>query len=393
MARQFGSTWWGKAWVSALETSIMADDGRLSRGRTYARQGRVSLPEILPGSVRAEVTGKEEYVADLSIRVLGDDDWDRLAVLIASKSAYAAALLSGELPVDLLEDANDEGIRLLPGAGQIVPDCSCPDWGDPCKHAAAIAYLLADAIDEDPFVLLLLRGRGRSELLEEVRKRRHAAASNASAGSGEPELGGGSLDLTESVVEGESAVRAYARHRGVLPVPLQPPIFVSRSIAFGTPPPIDSGLRLGELEGLVTDAAFRAAEVLDRVSTSGLELDRDADIARRAAMALDEPEYLLALAECTALEFGELMAQAIAWNQGGEEGLWVSSQSWSPAPDKLEEARMLVGPRSRVVDNCVSGNGMQLRLDQNGLWWRFRPDDEFGWVLASQGFANPAELV
>lgn len=393
MARQFGSTWWGKAWVSALETSIMADDGRLSRGRTYARQGRVSLPEILPGSVRAEVTGKEEYVADLSIRVLSDEDWDRLAVLIAGKSAYAAALLSGELPVDLLEDAEDEGIRLLPGAGQIVPDCSCPDWGDPCKHAAAIAYLLADAIDADPFVLLLLRGRGRSELLEEVRKRRHASVSSTSAGSAESSRGGGGVDVSDSVVEGELALRAYARHRAALPVPLQPPIFASRSIAFGTPPPIDSGLRLGELEGLVTDAAFRAGQVLDQVDTSGLELDRDADLARRAAMALDHPEYLLALAESTGLEFGELMAQAIAWNQGGEDGLWISSQSWSPPVEKLEEARMQVGPRSRVVDNCVSGNGMQLRLDQNGLWWRFRPDDEFGWVLASQGFTDPAELV
>ena len=131
MARRFGNTWWGKEWVVALETSLTADAGRLSRGRTYARQGRVSLPEILPGSVRAEVSGQEEYVADLSIKVLRDEDWDQIAGLIASKSGHAAALLSGELPAQLLSDAEERGIAMLPVSGEVLADCSCPDWGDP----------------------------------------------------------------------------------------------------------------------------------------------------------------------------------------------------------------------------------------------------------------------
>jgi uncharacterized Zn finger protein len=64
------------------------------------------------------------------------------------------------------------GLDLLPGPGEVQPRCSCPDWADPCKHAAAVCYLVADELDRDPFLLFLLRGKGRDELLAGVRQRR-----------------------------------------------------------------------------------------------------------------------------------------------------------------------------------------------------------------------------
>ena len=39
--------------------------------------------------------------------------------------------------------------------------CSCPDSEVPCKHLAATFYLLAEAFDEDPFLILRWRGRDR----------------------------------------------------------------------------------------------------------------------------------------------------------------------------------------------------------------------------------------
>lgn len=395
MARQFGSTWWGKAWVDALEESIMADAGRLARGRTYARQGRVSLPEILPGSVRAEVTGNEEYVADLSIRLLTEDSWSALEQLIAERSAHSAALLSGELPADLLSDAADRGVLIMPGAGDVMPDCSCPDWGEPCKHAAALAYLIADAIDQDPFVLLLLRGRGRSDLLESVR---HLRSSVAVTAARDPEHPGSGLmparqaSLVESGV-GVSAARAYKRQPSAIPSVLPAPYVAGKPIMLGIPAPIDSGIRLSELEYLIEDAAIRATQVLHLEQSSGLALGADADLARRAAQVFGEPGSVLEMATTTGVETAELLTMAIAWEQGGLAGLSVASGTWQPSPLQLEPGRMAVGPRSRVMANSVSGNGVQLRLDRSGLWWKFHPDQELGWLLASQGFADPTEIV
>jgi uncharacterized Zn finger protein len=48
-------------------------------------------------------------------------------------------------------------------------DCSCPDWAVPCKHLAAVFYLLAEAFDADPFLVLTWRGRGKEELLGNLR--------------------------------------------------------------------------------------------------------------------------------------------------------------------------------------------------------------------------------
>lgn len=395
MARQFGATWWGKAWVEALEDSIMADDGRLARGRTYARQGRVSLPEILPGSVRAEVTGKEEYVADLSIRLLDEEGWSALEHLIAERSAHSAALLSGELPADLLSDAADRGVLIMPGAGDVLPDCSCPDWGEPCKHAAALAYLLADAIDQDPFVLLLLRGRGRSDLLESVRRLRSSVAVTAAR---DPErLSSGLMPARpSSPVEsgmGVSAAQAYKRRPSVIPSALPAPYAPGKPIMLGIPAPIDSGIRLSELEYLIGDAAIRATQLLHLEQPSGLSLGPDADLARRAAHVFGQPGSVLEMASTTGVETAELLTMAIAWEQGGLAGLSVASDSWQPSPLELEPGRVAVGPRSRVMANAVSGNGVQLRLDKSGLWWKFQPDEELGWLLASQGFADPTEIV
>lgn len=416
MARQFGLTWWGGAWSGALQEVVSADATRLSRGRTYARQGRVGLPEILPGMVRAEVTGKEEYVADLTIELIPDSHWAQLVNLIAGRSSHAAALLSGELPIELRDQAQEIGVELLPMPGQVRFDCTCPDWGDPCKHSAALAYLLADAIDADPFVLLLLRGRGRSELMDEVRLRRSAI----SAGSATPGKvkAGSKRGAGETIGNGVQAFGAQtvpassykAKVSLVIPRAIEPPVVHGAAVALGAPTPIDSGLRLSELEALVEDAAHRATRVLHQEASTGLDLDYEADLARRAANSLGGlsaslsgtsipsaqarvSESLVGLSENSGVDVNSLIVRAIAWEYGELAGLLVSTQEWEPSVSQLAEARMLVGPRSRVLANSVSGNGMQLRLDKAGNWWRFRPDQELGWVLASPGFADPSELI
>src|SRR5205807_2391912 len=83
---------------------------------------------------------------------------------------HAAALLDGELPPEIADDAAGAGLDLLPGGGEVGPRCDCPDDADPCKHSAAACYLLADTLDADPFALFLLRGRTRDQVLAGLRE-------------------------------------------------------------------------------------------------------------------------------------------------------------------------------------------------------------------------------
>ena len=101
------------------------------------------------------------YAVQLRVRQFTSGEWDRVLAAATAKAAHAAALLDGELDPAVVEHVNKAGIALLPEAGELGPKCSCPDWANPCKHAAAVCYLVADSMDADPFTILLLRGRTR----------------------------------------------------------------------------------------------------------------------------------------------------------------------------------------------------------------------------------------
>ena len=118
------------------------------------------------------------------MRRFTDDEWDRVLEAISARLGHAAALLDGELPPEIADDAAGAGLDLLPGGGELGPRCSCPDDADPCKHSAAACYLLTDALDADPFALFLLRGRTRDQVLAGVRARRRGAAAGPAGRAG-----------------------------------------------------------------------------------------------------------------------------------------------------------------------------------------------------------------
>jgi len=146
--RDFGLTWWGDAWVTALEDRARLDPNRLPRGRSYARGGTVGELAIGTGEVRAAVQGRRArpYQVRVRVRVLEAEEWDRVLDAIAAQIGHAAALLDGELLPEVADDVRSAGTDLLPGPGELQPRCSCPDWADPCKHAAAVCYLVAGAL-------------------------------------------------------------------------------------------------------------------------------------------------------------------------------------------------------------------------------------------------------
>jgi uncharacterized Zn finger protein len=170
-----GERWWSKRWVSLLESFNIG--ARLGRGRTYARKGQVISINIQKGFVKAEVQGvqSEPYKIEIKLKLISDDDWEKVIDVMASKAIFAAKLLSGEMPTEIEDAFAEADVSLFPTKKDLKTNCSCPDWSNPCKHIAAVYYLLAERFDEDPFLIFKLRGRTKEEVIGALRKRRVSA--------------------------------------------------------------------------------------------------------------------------------------------------------------------------------------------------------------------------
>jgi uncharacterized Zn finger protein len=155
----------------------LTDPGRLGRGRSYARKGQVLSFELKPGEVAARVQGSRVVPYEIRINLLAYDEsqWTRVEGALAQQALFAARLLAGEMPAEIERAFAEAGAPLFPTrAGDLRMDCTCPDWGEPCKHVAAVIYLLAEAFDDDPFEILRWRGRDRTTLLANLRALRGA---------------------------------------------------------------------------------------------------------------------------------------------------------------------------------------------------------------------------
>jgi uncharacterized Zn finger protein len=387
--RGFGLTWWGEAWVTALEQRARLDPNRLPRGRSYARGGTVGELAIAPGEVRAAVQGRRvrPYQVRVRVRVLDATEWDRVLDAIATQIGHAAALLDGELLPEVADDVRGAGTDLLPGPGELQPRCSCPDWADPCKHAAAVCYLVAGALDADPFSLLLLRGRRRDEVLAGLRARRRSAkVTMAHPDRPQPATDPG-VDARES----------YQRSLAPLPAPPLPPPRPGQPAVLPVDPPPEAGVRPEDLLALGADAAARAFQLATGSGDGGLSLDLDADLARRAAGLLGEGRGMGALAASAGMPSRVLLRWAAAWQQAGRGGLDALRTIWQPAATDLAEGRAALDRPAgqsavRTWRNRLTRGRLQLRLGSDGLWYRFLRSGS-DWVLDGPPCPEPDALV
>ncbi len=172
----FGTSWWAKRWIGVLET--FGWGSRLPRGRTYARQGQVLNIDLQVGRVNAKVQGSRAtpYKVKIEIPPLADGQWERAIDGMAEQAIFAAKLLTGEMPQNIEDAFAAADVPLFPQYAQdVATDCSCPDFANPCKHIAAVYYLLGEQFDEDPFLIFHLRGRTRQQIIDALRARRATA--------------------------------------------------------------------------------------------------------------------------------------------------------------------------------------------------------------------------
>ncbi|MFE9564621.1 SWIM zinc finger family protein [Streptomyces sp. NPDC006487] len=378
-------SWWGRAWVSALE-EVARDGARLTRGRTYAAEGHVDAVTVTPGRIVAYVRGSRArpYRTELSLPAFSDTEWSELLESVVADPTALAALLEREVPESLSES-------VLPGAGELVPRCSCPDVArPPCKHAAALCYRAARLLDADPFVLLLLRGRGERELLEEL-TRRNASHAAREQPDGTPDFPG--------VPARAALVRTVLPP---LPAPLAAPSAVGMPPAYPADPAAPDPLALDQL---AADAAARALALLRTAEDPMAGLSRWQDAVRLASAhptaGLTGAARTLyrELARATGRSTTDLARGAAAWRQGGLPALLTLEEPWEPPAGPFDRARpalLAAGQGSFRPDrNRLTGPGRQLRLGRDALWYSYenRLGDDDWWPTGRGPAADPVTAL
>ncbi len=198
---EFAKNWWARRWIGAMERLVPI--ARLERGRYYAREGQVLSLEEIKNGVAARVQGSraKPYLVTIRMRPLSNEQWKKVLDVLADRAIFAAQLLAGEMPANIEDAFAAAGVSLFPvSPGDLMTECNCPDWANPCKHVAATHYILGERFDEDPFLLFRLRGRTQDSILNGLRQRRSGSADL------EPEL------LAESRAEYVPALEAEMEH-------------------------------------------------------------------------------------------------------------------------------------------------------------------------------------
>ncbi|MFH8853072.1 SWF or SNF family helicase [Streptomyces rochei] len=391
--RGFARSWWGRAWLKALEDAAM-DAAQVKTGRRLARAGAVGAVSVRPGRITAVVRDRDgtTHRADILLERLSDAQWDRFLDLAIERSGHVAALLDHDMPPHLVEDAASAGIDLLPGLGDLEPECDCGAW-DHCGHTAALCYQVAGLLDQDPFVLLLMRGRAESAVLDALQSH-----------------GGARAEEVVPRPDGVDAAEAYAVGDLLPPLPAPPGLReepgTPLSLDTGTAPPPD--VDPGALGFLAHRAAAEAHRLLAEALREGHDRqavaagpDASQDAVRLAA-ADPEPDVLGRLAEGSGRTPESLAAAVRAWRLGGPAALSVLEDEWTVEGDALARARAALEsawdederPSLRAWANhwTVVGAPHQLRLDRDGRWWPYR-EEHGSWVPAGGAAQDPATAL
>ncbi|MFJ2477957.1 SWF or SNF family helicase [Streptomyces sp. NPDC087659] len=420
--RGFAGTWWGRAWVKALEDSAL-DTEQLKKGRRQARDGAVGAVSVRPGRITAVVRDRDGtgHRSDVLLQELTDDAWERFLDTAVDRAGHIAALLDRDMPPHLVEDAAEAGVELLPGIGDLEPECTCGTW-DLCPHTAALCYQVARLLDQDPFVLLLLRGRGERRLLDALQVRSAARAEPSG-----PESAGVSEASGALGTAGVPAAEAFA----AAGVPSAPPAAPPLPDAPGLPPSLDTetgapeGIDPAALEFLAADAAVRARRMLAEALstrpagqgrgqsvaagpaeglTTGLTTGQDA--VRLAATARDAlpPAVADRLVAGSGRSRPGFRLAVRAWRFGGAAGLAVLDGA--PVPDDVlaratSRLRLTADwdederPSLRAAGNgrWTAGPGTQLRVGADGHWWVFTRTAGAPWSPAGPPAPDPASAL
>jgi len=166
----FAKTEWGKQWIQS--NLQIGRPFRMQRGIQYVKdERRIENLSISTGQIFATVQGTAPtpYRVKINFEPILQDGWKIILKELTKKTVNLIELLEGLLPEDIITIFNENGYSLFPNASKgLNATCSCPDTAIPCKHIAAVILYIARVLDYNPFLLLELRGKSKSEILNEL---------------------------------------------------------------------------------------------------------------------------------------------------------------------------------------------------------------------------------
>lgn len=152
-------------WARWLATAVVPDEGspRAERGRILARTGHVHSVSVAEGEITARVIGSAgaDYRVGLAADPVAPRVWAAVIGSPRGRTLFEAAAAGREQSLQLEHVMTvDWDEPLIPPGRSVRRSCTCPDAdrNEACKHLIAVAYVVADAIDADPSLLLEWRG-------------------------------------------------------------------------------------------------------------------------------------------------------------------------------------------------------------------------------------------
>lgn len=245
---------WGAAWLTAMGEQGRGYADRLGRGPYYVSRGAVRSLEITSGQASANfLHGRQRSQrVVLEVAPLPEDEWEAMVHTLAGELRFTAAIADGELPPEAVPLLGDAGVHLVPAHGEVTETCNCTEsGGDPCRHIASVHHAIAQELDDDPFLLLRLRGRDVRTLRASLRAARTgedlATAARSPDAIGIDELG--DTDLFGARGDVDDIVLQPRR--------VEDPAWLFEQL--GEPPGIDDSLPLEHLIVRAADTAWKIA--------------------------------------------------------------------------------------------------------------------------------------
>jgi uncharacterized Zn finger protein len=145
-------------WARLLASAAVRDEGSAAaeRGRALVREGAIGAVEVREGTLSASVAGCSVAI---TAKPVPPRIWAAMTRFARGnrplEEAVEGRVQSVHLEHVMIEDWSEP---LVPRAYGLGRTCSCDGDGVVCEHVAALAYAVADGIDEDPSLLLRWRG-------------------------------------------------------------------------------------------------------------------------------------------------------------------------------------------------------------------------------------------
>ncbi len=391
--------WWSQAWWNALSKRAVHDANRLPRGRTYARKGAVEIVSVTIGVASASVIGSRPlpYCTKLFLKTYNQESLEVIIQIMGSRVDFLAALLAGEVPIELEQALVGEEVPLLPSSGELSFSCNCPDWADPCKHAAALCYAFSQELESDPFQLLLLRGIEKIPLVERLRSMRSKATQSNSI---KPTFYGNFIPLANfrpELARQDGNLEPLTDLLGRWSRETESP--VSEFTTLSTP--LGGKHERPAVSSILSFAAARARELTETGRDPGLRSCAEVNIARFLSEGHGGTERGVSSVDRSLIR-GNLQDLIAAYSLASDEGVntliigaKLSKKSISMARGafanlyaRLSSSSEVPPPKVVACDSEVSCGNFQLRKSELGNWFLLGRNQN-GWVIV----AGPSEIL